>query len=41
MLSDVSVHCNHLLLQLEYLDATVLRCGVGEIWVVVGRDPAC
>jgi hypothetical protein len=29
------------LLQLEYLDATVLRRGVGEMRVVVGRDPAC
>jgi hypothetical protein len=28
-------------LQLEYLDATVLRRGVGEMRVVVGRDPAC
>jgi hypothetical protein len=27
--------------QLEYLDTTVLRRGVGEIRVVVGRDPAC
>jgi hypothetical protein len=27
--------------QLEYLDATVLRREVGEIRVVVGRDPAC
>jgi hypothetical protein len=27
--------------QLEYLDATVLRRGVEEIRVVVGRDPAC
>jgi hypothetical protein len=27
--------------QLEYLDVTVLRRGVGEIRAVVGRDPAC
>jgi hypothetical protein len=27
--------------QLEYLDATILRRGVGEIRAVVGRDPAC
>jgi hypothetical protein len=29
------------MLQLQYLDATVLRRGVGEIRVVVGRGPAC
>jgi hypothetical protein len=28
-------------LQLEYLDATVLRRGVGGIRIVGGRDPAC
>jgi hypothetical protein len=28
-------------LQLEYLDETDLRRGVGEIRVVVERDPAC
>jgi hypothetical protein len=26
---------------LEYLHVTVLRRGVGEVRVVVGRDPAC
>jgi hypothetical protein len=28
-------------LQLEYLDVTVLRRGVGEVRVVAGRAPAC
>jgi hypothetical protein len=27
--------------KLEYLDLTVLRCGVGEVLVVAGRAPAC
>jgi hypothetical protein len=27
--------------KLEYLDVTVLRRGVGEVRVVVGRAPAC
>jgi hypothetical protein len=27
--------------KLEYLDVTVLRRGVGEVLVVVGRTPAC
>jgi hypothetical protein len=27
--------------KLNYLEMTVLRCGVGEVWVVVGRAPAC
>jgi hypothetical protein len=27
--------------QLEYLDVTVLRRGVGEVRVVAGRAPAC
>jgi hypothetical protein len=31
------LHC----VKLEYLDATVLRRGVGEVRVVVGRDQAC
>jgi hypothetical protein len=28
-------------LKLEYSDVTVLRRGVGELWVVAGRAPAC
>jgi hypothetical protein len=27
--------------ELQYLDVTVLRRGVGEVLVVVGRAPAC
>jgi hypothetical protein len=46
MFSEISptcrVHTEHItIVQLEYLNATVLRRGVGEIRVVVGRDPAC
>jgi hypothetical protein len=31
-------HCD---VKLEYLGVTVLRSGVGEVRVVVGRAPAC
>jgi hypothetical protein len=27
--------------KLRYLDVTVHQCGVGEVFVVVGRTPAC
>jgi hypothetical protein len=38
-ISDSNFHVT--IVQLEYLDATVLWRGLGEIRVVVGRDPAC
>jgi hypothetical protein len=49
MALKLSLHCRNYLdfissnneLQLEYLDVTVLRRGVGEVRVVVGRAPAC
>jgi hypothetical protein len=39
--SPPTILTGHNEIELEYLDVTVLRRGVGEVRVVVGRVPAC